>query len=175
MVAKTDRDRPVENEKGTRQSSEKPIAAPDQPKERTQGLAYDNNIKPGDDVQRDGDPELGEPQYRKRRRPRVRRHSRAETGAGVNGTEGTQEKVKPTKRPMVEPKDTLLDITEVVARVGMARSSIYVQMRLENFPLPIRVSPRAIRWIGSEIEDWINSRPRAIGEIGNWRLKKKRQ
>ena len=56
MVAKTDRDRPVENEKGTRQSSEKPIAAPDQPKERTQGLAYDNNIKPGDDVQRDGDP-----------------------------------------------------------------------------------------------------------------------
>ena len=175
MVARSDRGRPVEHELGTRQSSEKPAAIPHQPRERTQDLAYDNSIKLGDDVQRDGDPKLGEPQYRKRRRPRVRRHSRAETGAGVNGTEGTQEKVKPTKRPMVEPKDTLLDITEVVARVGMARSSIHVQMRLGNFPLPIKISERANRWHASEIEDWINSRPRATGDIGNWRLKKKRR
>ena len=60
--------------------------------------------------------------------------------------------------------DRLLTRIEVQARCGIARSTIYRLMRVNKFPLPIRVGPRAVRWLASEIRDWIESRPRATGE-----------
>ena len=58
----------------------------------------------------------------------------------------------------------LLTRSEVESRVGLGRSTIYRAMRAGQFPEPIRVGPRAVRWPENEIEAWIAERPRATGE-----------
>ncbi len=60
--------------------------------------------------------------------------------------------------------DYLVDRADVERRVGLTRSSIYAAMRRGDFPIPVRVGPKAVRWRSSEIEDWMNSRARATGE-----------
>ena len=60
----------------------------------------------------------------------------------------------------------LLTRTEVEKRVGLTRSSIYDAMRKGNFPLPLKVGPKAVRWRASEIEAWVDSRPLATGRQG---------
>ena len=60
----------------------------------------------------------------------------------------------------------LIDRTEVEKRVGLTRSSIYDAMRKGNFPLPLKVGPKAVRWRASEIEAWVDSRPLATGRQG---------
>ena len=61
-------------------------------------------------------------------------------------------------------QDRLLRREEVEARCGIARTTIYRLMRAGQFPEPLRVGPRAVRWRASEIEAWLASRPRARGE-----------
>lgn len=58
----------------------------------------------------------------------------------------------------------LLTRNEVEDLVRLRRSSIYRLMRLGLFPEPIQLGKRAVRWRTSEIEAWIDSRPRATGE-----------
>ena len=60
----------------------------------------------------------------------------------------------------------LIDRPEVEKRVGLTRSSIYDAMRKGNFPLPLKVGPKAVRWRASEIEAWVDSRPLATGRQG---------
>ena len=57
----------------------------------------------------------------------------------------------------------LLRLSEVQARCGLSRSSLYRQMRNGSFPKPLKVGLRAIRWSESEITAWMESRPRASG------------
>ena len=59
--------------------------------------------------------------------------------------------------------DRLLRLSEVQARCGISRSSVYRMMRVGAFPEPLRVGERAVRWPESEINDWLASRPRATG------------
>ena len=63
--------------------------------------------------------------------------------------------------------DRLLRREEVETRCGIARSSIYRLMRTGQFPEPVRVGPRAVRWPASEIEEWLRARPRATGEVAH--------
>ena len=60
--------------------------------------------------------------------------------------------------------DRLLRREEVETRCGIARTTIYRLMRAGQFPEPVKVGPRAVRWPASEIEDWIAGRSRATGE-----------
>ena len=60
--------------------------------------------------------------------------------------------------------DRLLTRHEVEARCGISRSTVYRLMRSGQFPTPIKVGPRAVRWPASEIEAWIASRLRATGD-----------
>lgn len=60
----------------------------------------------------------------------------------------------------------LLRRREVEARTGLSRTSIYRNMRNGSFPAPIRVGPRAVRWLEQEIEAWLAGRPRAHGDLG---------
>ena len=60
--------------------------------------------------------------------------------------------------------DRLLRREEVETRCGIARSTIYRLMRTGEFPEPVKVGPRAVRWPASEIEAWLAGRPRASGE-----------
>ena len=68
-------------------------------------------------------------------------------------------------------QDRLLRREEVETRCGIARTTIYRLMRAGQFPEPVKVGPRAVRWPASEIEAWawlglawLAARPRASGD-----------
>ena len=58
----------------------------------------------------------------------------------------------------------LITRKEVEAQCRITRSTVYRLMRAGEFPEPIRIGPRSIRWRVSEIEAWLADRPRATGE-----------
>ncbi len=58
----------------------------------------------------------------------------------------------------------LLRRPEVEVLTALSRSSLYKMMREGNFPEPIWVGLRAVRWRACEVEDWVVGRPRAAGE-----------
>ena len=47
---------------------------------------------------------------------------------------------------------------------ALSRSALYEAMARGDFPRPIRIGPRGVRWIAAEIQDWIAHRPRAGSE-----------
>ena len=58
----------------------------------------------------------------------------------------------------------VLRLDEVVARVGLSKSTLWRYIKEGYFPKPIKLGPRATGWIEQEIEDWISSRPRAADQ-----------
>ena len=60
--------------------------------------------------------------------------------------------------------DRMLNRREVEQRCGISASTIYAQMQAGDFPRPLRVGARAVRWPQSTIEAWLASRPRADGD-----------
>lgn len=64
------------------------------------------------------------------------------------------------------PPAVLLTRPEVEARTRLSTSSIYAAMRAGTFPVPLRIGVRAVRWVESEIDDWLQNRPRATGDLG---------
>jgi len=55
----------------------------------------------------------------------------------------------------------LLTVREVREMTGLSRSSIYAMMAAGDFPKPIRIGSRAVRWHEHEVRAFIASRPRA--------------
>lgn len=51
----------------------------------------------------------------------------------------------------------LLRLPSVVARTGLARSTIYKLMAAHTFPTPVKISARAVAWRSSDIEQWTRS------------------
>lgn len=56
------------------------------------------------------------------------------------------------------PPIRFIRIGEVTARTQRGRSTIYEMVRVGEFPAPIRLGTRAVAWIESEVEHWIQSR-----------------
>lgn len=59
----------------------------------------------------------------------------------------------------------LLTRNEVENLTGLTRTTIYRMMREADFPEPLKIGARAVRWKESEVIAWIESRPRAGGEL----------
>jgi prophage regulatory protein len=55
----------------------------------------------------------------------------------------------------------LLRLPMVMRTTGLARSTIYKLISQNQFPVPIKLSTRAVAWLQSEIESWVSSRVRA--------------
>jgi prophage regulatory protein len=55
----------------------------------------------------------------------------------------------------------LLRLPAVLQKVGLGRSRWYDEVRTGNAPGPVRLSERAVAWREDEIDEWIDSRPRA--------------
>ena len=55
--------------------------------------------------------------------------------------------------------ERLLRRREVQRFTGLSRSSIYRLMEISDFPRPVRIGPRAVRWKLSDITAWLESRP----------------
>ena len=51
-----------------------------------------------------------------------------------------------------------LRLPEVMARTGLSRSTIYVRLEQGRFPRPVSLGGRAVGWIDSEIDEWMNIR-----------------
>ena len=52
----------------------------------------------------------------------------------------------------------ILKRPEVQARTGISRSGIYQKIANGEFPRPISLGPRAVGWLESSIDEWIQSR-----------------
>jgi prophage regulatory protein len=57
-------------------------------------------------------------------------------------------------------EDHLLSFNEVIKITRRSRATIYRDLRAGRFPKPIELGANAIAWKNSEIEAWLNSRPR---------------
>ena len=64
---------------------------------------------------------------------------------------------------MSTDQDVLLTRREVERLCRLGRSTLYKKMRDGTFPVPLKVSARAVRWRESEIRAYIDSRPRSYG------------
>ena len=47
---------------------------------------------------------------------------------------------------------------EVEKRTGKSRAGIYESMDAGTFPRPVKIGPRAVAWVESEIDDWLRQR-----------------
>lgn len=56
----------------------------------------------------------------------------------------------------VERSTRLLRLPEVMARVGLKRSTIYKRVSEGNFPKPRNIGPRSVAWSEAEIDRWID-------------------
>lgn len=54
----------------------------------------------------------------------------------------------------------ILRCKQVQARTGLARSTIYLNIKSGTFPRPVQLGPRAVGWLESEVSDWIAERVR---------------
>ena len=55
----------------------------------------------------------------------------------------------------------LLRLPTVMRITGLAKSTIYKLISQNQFPVPIKLSERAVAWLQTEIENWVSSRVRA--------------
>ena len=53
---------------------------------------------------------------------------------------------------------SILRLPAVKSRTGLSRSSIYLRIKLGTFPEPISLGARAVGWIESEIQEWVEDR-----------------
>jgi len=67
---------------------------------------------------------------------------------------------------MTSPSNRLLRVAEVADILGVSKSYVYkLSQTTDSFPKPIILGPEdnrrsSSRWVLSEIEDWVNTRPR---------------
>jgi prophage regulatory protein len=54
--------------------------------------------------------------------------------------------------------DRLLRRREVEELTGLSRSTIYDWIRTGQFPRPVSLGPRTVRWSEREVERWISDR-----------------
>jgi prophage regulatory protein len=58
----------------------------------------------------------------------------------------------------------LLRCESVTAKTGLERSAIYQRMQRGEFPKQVRLGPKSVGWLESEIDAWIAERVRQRDE-----------
>jgi prophage regulatory protein len=56
---------------------------------------------------------------------------------------------------------TFLRLPEVKAITGLSKTSVYALIRGKSFPAPVRLGPRAVAWVRSEVRQWALERVHA--------------
>ena len=59
---------------------------------------------------------------------------------------------------VVHQEPAFLRRKQVQVRTGLARSTIYKQIKAGIFPKPVPLGARAVGWLESEINEWIADR-----------------
>ena len=61
-----------------------------------------------------------------------------------------------------DPTPSLLLTGQTVQQMlGISRVTLWRMAKSGDFPQSVRVGARAVRWVRSEVEQWIGSRPRS--------------
>ena len=60
-----------------------------------------------------------------------------------------------SKHQQVPTSISILRRPEVEARTGLSRSTIYLKVAQGSFPRPVSLGPRAVGWVASEVEAWL--------------------
>lgn len=60
-------------------------------------------------------------------------------------------------------EESILRLPEVLKRTGLCRTSLYTQRATGDFPRAIRLGPRAVGWMRSEVDAWIAQRAESRG------------
>ena len=81
--------------------------------------------------------------------------------AAANLTPGGHSQAAHTGDQFMAAQPILLRLPMVMRITGLARSTIYKLIAQNQFPVPIKLSTRAVAWLQSEIETWVSSRLRA--------------
>ena len=55
-------------------------------------------------------------------------------------------------------KERFLRLADVMARTGLSRSAIYLNISEGSFPQNINLSARSVAWLESEIDAWMQDR-----------------
>ncbi len=68
--------------------------------------------------------------------------------------------------------EALLKLPEVKRRSGLSKTDIYIMMNAGEFPHNVKISIRAVAWVESEIENWVQqkiakSRPQHKDSLSN--------
>ena len=50
---------------------------------------------------------------------------------------------------------SILRLPTVRSRTGLSRSTIYLRIKEGTFPPPVSLGPRAVGWIDTEIQQWL--------------------
>lgn len=56
---------------------------------------------------------------------------------------------------------------EVLEKVPICRSAMYAMIAAGEFPKPIKLGPRSVGWISTEIDEWLEARIKARNEEVN--------
>ncbi|MFH5926410.1 helix-turn-helix transcriptional regulator [Roseomonas xinghualingensis] len=54
--------------------------------------------------------------------------------------------------------DDLIPLEAVMAKTHLGASTIYLWMAQGRFPLGVQLSPRCVRWVRGEVEEWSRER-----------------
>ena len=52
----------------------------------------------------------------------------------------------------------LLKLKDVMAMTSLSKASVYRQMNDGKFPASVKIGPRSVAWVSSEIESWIEEK-----------------
>lgn len=52
----------------------------------------------------------------------------------------------------------LLKLKDIIAMTSLSKASVYRQMKDGKFPASVKIGPRSVAWVSSEIELWIEEK-----------------
>jgi len=67
--------------------------------------------------------------------------------------------------PSIMDDVTFIRLPEVKAATGLSKTSLYALIKEKSFPAPVRLGPRAVAWVKSEIRQWAVERVRASRSV----------
>jgi predicted DNA-binding transcriptional regulator AlpA len=57
--------------------------------------------------------------------------------------------------------EEILRLPEVCRRTGLGRSALYAAIQEGSFPRQVKLSERAVGWLASDVDSWIEARVKA--------------
>lgn len=64
----------------------------------------------------------------------------------------------------------LIKLNQVMVKTTLSKSTIYRLVKTADFPKPKKLSLRAVAWLESEVDEWIEERSRSCKSISAYSI-----